>query len=560
MNRIVYTLAICASLPLLLIEPAAAQDSSPSHRPRHRVIDDSPEQKQSVPVNPKPARFPFEYRSIDGYGNNPNWPDAGTANDVLQRLADAAYADGIGAPNGAGRPSARAISNLCAAQTELEDQPNNVSSMFWQWGQFLDHDIDLVPIADPAEPFAIPVPAGDSFFDPGNTGAMTILLDRSHGEAVDGVRQQINEITAFIDGSVVYGSDADRAAFIRAFDGAGRLKTSEGNLLPFNEDGLPNAMSTSAAFFLGGDFRANEQAALTAMHTLWVREHNLWASIIHFFLPFLDGDTKYEWARAIVGAEIQAITYNEFLPLLLGPDALPPYTGYKADVHPGIANEFATATYRFGHTMLPPELLRLGRDGASISEGPLPLADSFFNPANITSIGIDPYIRGLAMQNAQRIDMKIIDGVRNFLFGPPGAGGFDLASLNIQRGRDHGLPDYNSMRAAMGLPRVQSFAEITPDVLAQAELANAYGTVDNIDLWVGGLAEWPKEGAMVGPTFHAIITDQFTALRDGDRFWYKTYLPRFLVRVIDGQTLASVIRRNSGIGFEIGRDAFHVDR
>jgi len=146
--------------------------------------------------------------------------------------------------------------------------------------------------------------------------------------------------------------------------------------------------------------------------------------------------------------------------------------------------------------------------------------------------------------------------VRNFLFGPPGEGGFDLASLNIQRGRDHGLPDYNTVRAAYGLEPVTTFAEINPSSIVQADLEAAYGSVDDLDLWVAGLAERHVRGALVGETFRAILVDQFERLRDGDRFWYEIYLPPQMVLMVERQTLGRIIRRNTRIGNELQGDVF----
>lgn len=504
------------------------------------------------------SQLPAEFRTIDGFGNNaahPLWGSAGTA---LARITSAAYADGIGAPAGSHRRSAREISNIVLAQEGPIPNAAGFSDFLWQWGQFLDHDLDLVPVIDPPEPFPIPVPLGDPFFDSLGTGREIIPLNRSFYTVSGGVRQQMNTLTAFIDASNVYGSDAARALELRTLDGTGRLKTSEGDLLPFNVNGFPNAPSADdPRFFLAGDIRANEQVGLTAMHTLFVREHNFWAAQVaralrcHPRAGLLSrrerDDFIYECARAIVGAEMQVITYREFLPVLLGPDALPPYHGYDPDMDPSIANEFATAALRVGHTMLSPTLLRLDRRGRPLPEGPLPLADSFFNPEEIVERGIDPLLRGLAHQRAQAVDARIVDAVRNFLFGPPGAGGFDLASLNIQRGRDHGLPSYNAARGEMGLAPVASFAQITSDPATQARLAAAYDSVADIDLWVGGIAEDHVPGAQVGETFRTILSVQFTALRDGDRFWYQRHLPPKLVSVVERQTLSDIIRRNTGI-------------
>ena len=329
---------------------------------------------------------------------------------------------------------------------------------------------------------------------------------------------------------------------------AGCLKTSDGDLLPFNTEGLANAGGTSETLFLAGDVRANEQIGLTAMHTLWVREHNRIANELAQQDPRASDEQLYQRARAIVIAQMQAITFNEFLPALLGEDAVPDYRGYDRRVDPSIANEFSTAAYRFGHSMLSPELQRLNNDGTTAAEGNISLRDAFFSPDEISNNGIDSLLVGLANQQAQEIDSQIIDDVRNFLFGPPGSGGFDLASLNIQRGRDHGLADYNQIREDYGLDPVTSFADITSDVDAQLALQQAYGDVDSIDAWVGGLAEDHLPGSSMGELITAVLVDQFTRLRDGDRFWYQeTFRGRELRMDRQHDLMADVIERNTDI-------------
>jgi peroxidase len=506
-------------------------------------------------------------RMIDGTGNNENDPNMGAANTALLRLADAQY-DWT-----ADHPSAREISNLVCDQPETKLasasktggvsgglDSSRASDMVWQWGQFLDHDIDITGGADPKESDPILVPAGDAWFDPMGTGEATIGFSRSAFMPGLKPHQQVNQITAWIDGSNIYGSDAERASALRTHDGTGRLATSEGNLLPFNHDGFPNAGGPGDELFLAGDVRANEQVGLTAMHTVWVREHNLWATKIKRRMPRATGDEIYEAARVAVGAELQIITYVEFLPILLGDEAIPAYSGYDPGLDARIANEFSTAAYRFGHSMLSPSLKRLDRYGRPTAEGPLPLRDAFFAPHRILEEGgIDPILRGLVHQPAQEVDPYLVDDVRNFLFGPPGAGGFDLASLNIQRGRDHGLPSYNDLREAMGFDRARGFEDITKDPELQDRLESAYGDVERVELWVGGLAEDPAPGALVGPLVRAILADQFTSLRDGDRYWYQRVLPASAARLAEKNTsLAKIIRRNTGVGREIPDDVFRV--
>jgi len=490
-----------------------------------------------------------EVRTIDGTGNNPLDPELGSTQTAFIRLVNADYADGISEASGDDRPSAREVSNNIAAQSTSVTNDRFLTDFVWQWGQFLDHDIDLTAEADPHESLPIDVPTGDIYFDPTGSGQATIALSRSEydpttGTSSDNPRQQINSITAFIDGSMIYGSDETLAAALRTFEG-GHLKTSEEDLLPLEGDIYEGTEDSN--FFVAGDVRANEQVGLTAMHTLFVREHNRLADEIAAANPELTDEEIYQQARAIVIAEIQAITFNEFLPALLGPDAIAPYQGYDPTVDPSIANEFATAAYRFGHSMLSSEILRLNNDGTPAEEGSLTLRGMFFNPQEILDHGIDSLLVGLASQQAQEIDNLLIDDVRNFLFGPPGAGGFDLASLNIQRGRDHGLADYNTTRAAYGLEPVASFDEISsnPDVVAA--LQATYDSVDDIDLWVGGLAEDHVPGASMGELFRTILADQFTRLRDGDRFWYENLFTGRQLHAIEQTTLSEIITRNTEI-------------
>jgi len=502
-----------------------------------------------------------ESRSIDGSGNHLDQPDWGSTGTQLRRVTTVEYGDGIAAAAGDDRLSAREISNLVAGQTESTLNDRGLSDLVWQWGQFIDHDIDLTGPVDPTESLPIEVPTGDPFFDPAGTGEATIAFDRSTydketGDAIDNPRQQTNAITAFIDGSNVYGSNEERAAALRTFVG-GQLKTSDGDLLPFNEAGFDNAGGPSDTLFLAGDVRANEQVGLTAMHTLWVREHNRIADQIAARNPELSDEAIYQRARTVVIAEMQAITFNEFLPALLGEDAMGAYQGYDPAVNPSISNVFSTAAYRFGHSMLSSELLRLDSAGEVVEAGNLALRDAFFNPAELIDNGIDSILRGLASQQAQEIDTQLVDDVRNFLFGPPGSGGFDLAALNIQRGRDHGLADYNQVREDFGLERVSSFSEITSDPSLQAALETAYGDVDQIDAWVGGLAEDHVEGSSTGELVRTILVDQFTRLRAGDRFWYQNMLSGQQLREVEQTTLADVIRRNTDVE-NLPRNVFFI--
>jgi len=502
------------------------------------------------------------WRSFDGRDNSLRDPAMGAAETPLARLAGHMYGDFISAPAGSNRPSAREISNGIAAQSAPGINADGFSDFLWLWGQFVDHDLDLTGSAHPAEPFDIAVPRGDPFFDITATGKATIAFRRAAWKPGTGTsrlnpRRQVNSITSWLDASNVYGSDATRADTLRA--GKGKMRMGRGKMLPLNTWGLPNAGGSGATLYLAGDVRANEQTALTAMHTLWVREHNRIARRIRKTHPGMGGREIYQRARSEVGALIQRITYGEFLPALLGHDALAPYEGWDAAGDGSVAQEFSTAAYRFGHSMVSPQILRLKRNGRPVPQGHLSLRNAFFNPAALTETGLEPIFRGLAAQRARANDNMVIDELRNFLFGPPGAGGFDLAALNIQRGRDHGLATYYEARIIFGLEPPRSFADITSNAQVAARLERLYGQVKKVDLWVGGLAEDHVGGSQLGGLFHTIVRDQFERVRDCDRFWYERVYSGAELDEIRNTTLADVIRRNTRVGGELPDDVFRVN-
>ena len=275
--------------------------------------------------------------------------------------------------------------------------------------------------------------------------------------------------------------------------------------------------------FLAGDVRVNEQTGLIIMHTIWMREHNRVATALKAENPSWDSERIFQTARAIVGAEIQKITFKDYLPILLG-DAMSligTYTGYKENVDPTIPNGFATAAFRYGHSQIKSTFDRLDNNHTPMSIGPLNLLDAFFDPTQFEkSGGTDPILRGLLDTEGRKVDQFVNNILTNHLFQVNSSShGLDLASLNIQRGRDHGLPPYLTWRRwAEKECNLSGFFANNPVHLA---LLKTYGSLETVDLWVGGLAEKSVEGGLVGPTFACIFARTFEALRDGDRFYYE---------------------------------------
>ncbi len=571
--------AIILAAPMFLTKITASAETNGTDKTHKEHVQESPIRniKRELNRHHSLEKVNESFRTIDGSSNNLTNIHYNAANTPLTRQTRSDYSDSIQQMAGQNRTGAREISNAISNQVDGTINQLGISDYLWQWGQFLDHDISLTDGVSPAESAPIHIPNGDAHFDPEAIGNQTLLFNRSYYSPLSGSnqnnpRQQMNEVTGWIDASNVYGSNKTRAHALRKNDGTGRLKTSFGRLLPFNIDGLPNAGGSSNHFFLAGDVRANEQVGLAAMHTVFVREHNRLARLIRRKIPTFSGDEIYKHAKRLVGAQMQIITYEEFIPILLGESALTPYTGYDSNVNPRIMNEFSTAAFRFGHSLLSATILRVNKRGHEIKAGHLALRDAFFAPNEIIDHGIEPILRGLSMQASQILDVYVIDDVRNFLFGQPGQGGFDLAALNIQRGRDHGLPSYNDARELMSLARADTFADITSDTELQLRLASVYASPDEVDLWIGGLAEDKIPQALVGELFYSFLKAQFEALRDGDRFWHQNRLKakysknrriqRRLEKIerkeVQDVRLSRIIKRNTRIGREMPSNAFRV--
>jgi len=502
-----------------------------------------------------------EFRSIDGFGNNQSNPELGASGAELLRVTDVAYGDGISSLAGQDRPNPRTISNMMFDQEESLFDQFNLSDFNWAFGQFVDHDVTSVSTSH-QENASVKVPEGDRFFAENSN----ILMFRSmavpgSGTSLNNPRQHFNNITAYIDASSVYGSDEERATWLRSFSG-GKLKTSKGNLLPwntvtgeFNTTPDPSAphmeddTRSGSKLFVAGDSRANENPLLIAMHTIFVREHNRLAEEFAITNPDWDDELLYQMARKHVGAYLQNIVYNEWLNTQ-GVE-LPAYSGYNGQMGVGIFNVFSAAAFRQGHTLINSNIVRMKGDGQDINDGGIMLRDAFFNPTVILLAGgIEPYFQGMATQAQQALDCKLIDDLRNFLFGPPGTGGgLDLAAININRGRERGIPDFNTVRSNFGLPRATNFRDITGDAESAAILETIYGSVDRIDSWVGMLAEDPMPDALFGETIMAIMKRQFQLLRDGDRFYFENddSLTEEEKNTIRNTSFRDLIMRNSGI-------------
>jgi peroxidase len=544
----------------------------------------------SATTAPAAAPVASSVESFNGSGNNianPTWGEAGTD---LIRLTPAQYANGINSPSLPQDPSARLISNIVNNQADPADpsediatvDQNSLSDFGYAFGQFIDHDLDLTQGTGASDPISVPV--GDPIGGPNDTplAFQRSATDPATGTSTSNPLQNPTSVTSYLDLSQVYGSDLATDNALRTFSG-GQMKTSPGGLPPLDNSTYFTSAQLAAInasvggmaddgplpesqMFVTGDSRGNENLELTALQTLFLDNHNRIAAQLQKENPTWTDQQLFDEARKLNIAEYQQVIYTEWLPAVLGQNALPAYKGYNPNVNATIADEFSTVAFRFGHSLLSGDIERDGNDGLSVAAD-VPLEQDFFDPnllngegqpgttdpiTGLMSTDISAVLKGDADGNSQASDVQVINEVRDELFNEvvPGVGyGQDLVALDIQRGRDQGIGSYNEVREALGLPAVTSFAQITSNVTVQKELQEAYGNVNNIDAFEGGLAEDHVAGSDVGPLFQAILVNQFTRLRDGDRFFYlnETFSPAEMAILNQGNTLAKVIEANTNI-------------
>lgn len=391
----------------------------------------------------------------------------------------------------------RDISNSEFSQATSIPEPRGLNLLVPAFGQFLAHDtIHSVTNA-----------TGEMF----TLGMLNLSrVEFRYPVAGQECRESKTVISTFIDAGTVYG---DYLNILDLRDGDKcELKTSTGNLLP-----ILNAQS-----FLAGDDRNTENALLNAIHVLWMREHNRLCGDLTVRFPAWTEDEKHWKARQIVIAKIQHITYSEWLPALLGSQIGLLETVNEKGTGVRVTSEFSVAAFRFGHSMMGDTL------------GNFTLLEMFFNPTLIQTNGIEPFLEAALDEVAQKVDNKVVDSLRNIMFGSE-----DLVTRNLFRGRETTLANYSTISSCYGTtPSQESFQ----------------------DPLLGLLLEPLVQGSSLPLTMAKIVAEQFGRLRKHDPYFYTKQMweiGSFYGREILQTTITDIIRKNTNLNI-IKQRGFYV--
>lgn len=488
----------------------------------------------------------IEKQRYDGWYNNLAHPSWGSVESRLTRKTPASYADGVYMMAGQDRPSPRKLSQAIMKGSDGMGSARNRTAMLAFFGQVVSSEILQASEAGcPIEMHKISIEKCDEMYDKECRGDKFMPFQRagyddSTGQSPNSPREQLNYVTSWLDGNFVYSISEARLNMLRSFEnGTFRTHPGDPSLPPRNLERIPMANNPTPhvlkilspeRMYLLGDQRTNQNPAILAFGILFFRWHNEQARRVQEENPDWGDEDIFQRARRRVIAHLQNIIMYEFLPAFLG-EEVEPYERYRPDIHPGISHVFQSAAFRFGHTMLPPGLYRRGA-GASCDfiksqtgYSALRLCSTWWDASDVMANStVEELLRGLASQLSEKEDHILCSDIRNKLFGPLEFSRRDLGALNIMRGRDNGLPDYNTVRKCFHLPSITDWNDINPAVAEEnpniiEELRSLYNDdLMNIDLYVGGMLE--SEGRP-GPLFRAIIKEQFTRLRDADRFWFE---------------------------------------
>eukprot|EP00102_Acyrthosiphon_pisum_P026317 XP_016663527.1 PREDICTED: peroxidase-like [Acyrthosiphon pisum] len=500
----------------------------------------------------------LDYRSADGSCNNLKRNYLGKANTAYKRLLFPEYTDGISEmPNFYEKklPDPRLVSTTLVKD---EDSPDHTKTMMMAyWAMFIGHDLSHTAVSTmgtdnrfvsccdkdknaqyimmkhikSCKPIYIPVEDKLCKPDPLNClKCMNYVRSRPamRTNCTFGPMEQMNQATHYLDASMIYGTSEEQTLSLRQMS-FGLLSVEKrwffdpsSDLMPLETNDTNVCQNGPGTCYRAGDTRANAYPQLNAVYTMWVREHNRIARELYKENLFWSDEELFREAKKITTAFIQHITYNEWLPALLGVNytkenglGLEYRTKYDETADPSVSNSFATAILPFANSMIGDSI-----SGYQYIDGPSKvrthpggqygtLKGNYNQPLTMNK-SLHNMLLGLTVQPTQKVDMLFTES------------GMDIVSLDIQRSRDHGLPSYTQFRNYCGLKEIETVEDLSEIMVEGSpdKLLKLYKTWNDIDLLVGALLEKHVDDAMVGPTMRCIIREQFVRTRIADRYFY----------------------------------------
>ncbi|XP_065216127.1 peroxidase-like [Planococcus citri] len=504
-----------------------------------------------------------KYRSYDGSCNNLEKPAWGTPNTPVVRLLPPSYADGKGqmrlSQDGKPLPNPRVVRTTLLPDGDVPDAESTLAVV--GWGQMVAHDITMrATLQAPAasccnedgslnpHPACLPIaiPSNDTFYS--KFKQLCVDMKRVSTTSNMGcnisVPQQIAAVTHYLDGSFIYGLDKEKSNSLRSFrDGLLKTQTNENNktflINVQNSTGVCDLPKPSDVCYLAGDAaRVNLNTEIAASQIMFLRLHNKLATDLHRLHANWSDEIIFQEARRIVIAIVQHITYNEYLPVLLGstyveknnlaPQKSGYAKGYNSSINPSSISEFVAAAFRSLHSTIVGNISMM-RENRTVSST-VQLADHADRAGIIlqTKDNFDYFLRGLISQPQNDQDKFCTAEITNSIFhlknkDSTKRNGIDLVSIDIHRGREYGVPPYSTMRRVCGLPSVNKFEDLKDVMEADkiSQLAQVYSSVHDIDYFVGGLLEKKLPGTLTSPSFHCVIAEAFYRYKFADRFFYE---------------------------------------
>lgn len=346
-------------------------------------------------------------------------------------------------------------------------------------------------------------------------------------------REHYSSGNYWLDMDPVYGSNDEQMNKVREFK-YGRLKMSRSpgskgfESLPIKDHNMCTKKKPTVNCFHSADHRGSNTPSINLIHTIWNRKHNIIAAKLLVINPHWTDEILFQEARRINIAIYQNIIYNEYLSILLGSKVMkefklnPLESGYFQDyndkIYPNTYNEFVTSAYRLHHLIHNSIEMR---DHHYNVKKVVELKHLHFNQ-NMIFEKLEELLYGATGQATYAPIFQMAKGLKKYLMTDPEHGMLNLAAINIQRGREHGLKPYAFYRKIAGQNYPNNFDElfdVNPKIIHA--LKKVYKNVEDIDLYVGILVEQSLDGGMMGRTGSYIIAQEFFTKKYADRFYYE---------------------------------------